>query len=129
MVGAWQNRLWGFSYCTHYHNWIMLIWMAPCYLEDIANGVTSAPNGIRLSVGLWVLWREQFRAYQFRNAKTYVGAPYGSFQYKYTAYGIWKGEEFLKNYIGAATVTVSSGMLAKLVIEELTPCRCFLSLS
>jgi hypothetical protein len=46
---------------------------------------------------------------------------------KYTAYGIWKGEEFLKNYIGAAaTVTVSSGMLAaKLVIEELTLVQMF----
>jgi hypothetical protein len=35
-----------------------------------------------------------------------------------------KRRKFLKNYIGAAaTVTVSSGMLAaKLVIEELTPC-------
>jgi 7-keto-8-aminopelargonate synthetase-like enzyme len=53
------------------------------------------------------------------------GSAYGSSRnanIQLTAYE--KGEEFLKNYIGAAaTVTVSSGMLAaKLVIEELTPC-------
>jgi hypothetical protein len=42
-----------------------------------------------------------------------------------------KRRRISKNYIGAAaTVTVSSGMLAaKLVIEELTLYRCFLSLS
>jgi hypothetical protein len=58
---------------------------------------------------------------------TALGLRLRKFKCKYTAYGIWKGEEFLKNYIGA--VTVSSGMLAaKLVIEELTY-RCFLSLS
>jgi hypothetical protein len=42
-----------------------------------------------------------------------------------------KRRRISKEYIGAAaTVTVSSGMLAaKLVIEELTLYRCFLSLS
>jgi L-alanine-DL-glutamate epimerase-like enolase superfamily enzyme len=29
-----------FSYCIYYHNWIMLIWMAPCYCGRYSNGVT-----------------------------------------------------------------------------------------
>jgi hypothetical protein len=40
-----------------------------------------------------------------------------------------KRRKFLTNYINAAaTVTVSSGIAAKLVIEELPLYRCFLSL-
>jgi hypothetical protein len=30
----------GISAIAHYHNWIMLIWMALLLAEDIANGVT-----------------------------------------------------------------------------------------
>jgi hypothetical protein len=56
--------------------------------------------------------------------KTYcVGARLRKFQMQIYSLRHMKRRRISKNYIGAAaTVTVSSGMLAKLVIEELTPC-------
>jgi hypothetical protein len=52
-----------------------------------------------------------------------VGAPTEVPEMQIYSLRHMKRRRISKNYIGAATVTVSSGMLAaKLVIEELTPC-------
>jgi hypothetical protein len=126
--------VWGFQLLhIYYHNWIMLIWMAPCYLEDIANGdhKKTEKSAILSETELeFFYYKHSWKSISFQNnwgkeesylyfgGTAYLGMPANpEFQEliikkhtlglrlrkfpkcKYTAYGIWKGEEFLRNYI------------------------------